>query len=101
MRREQRLSPTNAKISGDADADARAALVLPGPDGMNLSGTLAQPVVASVPDFGWRTPALREASVVRPQVDDPDGRRGGRDSPKHSGACQLLKVCEVPPSSTG
>ncbi|MBM7231458.1 hypothetical protein [Dietzia cinnamea] len=68
-RRERRLSPTNAEITGDDDCGV--ALVLPGPDGTNLSLTLAQPVAASVPDFGWRAPTLRQVSVVRLQVDDP------------------------------
>lgn len=68
-RRERRLSPTNAEITGDDDCGV--ALVLPGPDGTNLSLTLAQPVAASVPDFGWRAPTLRKVSVVRLQVDDP------------------------------
>lgn len=70
VRRERRLSPTNAEITGDDDRGG--ALVLPGPDGTNLSLTLSHPVAASVPDFGWRAPALREVSVVRLQVDDPD-----------------------------
>lgn len=70
VRRERRLSPTDAEITGDDDRGG--ALVLPGPDGTNLSLTLSQPVAASVPDFGWRASALREVSVVRLQVDDPE-----------------------------
>ncbi|MCT2122405.1 hypothetical protein [Dietzia cinnamea] len=70
VRRERRHSPTNAEITGDDDCGG--ALVLPGPDGTNLCLTLSQPVAASVPDFGWRVPALREVSVVRLQVDDPE-----------------------------
>ncbi|KZO60527.1 hypothetical protein M3E00_03590 [Dietzia cinnamea] len=70
VRQERRLSPTNAEITGDDDCGG--ALVLPGPDGTNLSLTLSQSVAASVPDFGWRAPTLREVSVVRLQVDDPE-----------------------------
>ncbi|OAH44214.1 hypothetical protein AYJ66_16980 [Dietzia cinnamea] len=73
VRRERRLSPTNAEITSDGDRGA--ALVLPGPDGTNLSLTLSRPVAASVPDFGWRAPAPREASVVRLQVDDPEAAK--------------------------
>lgn len=73
VRRERRLSPTDAEITGDDDCGG--ALVLPGPDGTNLSPTLSQPVAASVPDFGWHAPALREVSVVRLQVDDPEAAK--------------------------
>lgn len=87
VRRDRRLSPTDAGIVGvgagvSAGAGAGdsagagdggpAALVLPGPDGTSVTIGLARPVEASVPGFPWTRAVPREVSEVRLHVDDPE-----------------------------
>lgn len=70
VRRDRRLSPTNAEI--DAAADGAAVLALPGPDGTTVSIVLDRPVRASTAAFAWSRPEPRDVTELRLHIDDPD-----------------------------
>lgn len=70
VRRDRRLAPTSAEIA--TETDEAAALVLPGPDGTELSIELNRPVPATVPGLPWQHPEPREVTVLRLHLDDPE-----------------------------
>lgn len=76
VRRDRRVSPTDAGIHAIGDADGAEALTLPGPDGTNLSIDLAQPVDSAVPAYPWFRPEPSEVTRLCLHVDDPDATAG-------------------------
>lgn len=68
VRRDRRLSPTNAEIV--TDPGGGTALALPGPDGTSVSIDLARPVAASVPGYPWSRLEPHEVTGLRLHVDD-------------------------------
>lgn len=70
VRRDRRLSPTDAGI--DDTADGTSALTLPGPDGTSVSIVLDRSVKASTAAFAWSRPGPGDVTELRLHVDDPD-----------------------------